>query len=342
MDAIFSIPVLSFLLIPAFSSYSTSLNILFFYMTWTTLVLSHAPLRVEIFGTLAVRLLFYLVPSLLFFLFDILTPSAAVVIKAHGETGLPAGSKRGKTTLKEAKVVGWSVLNLALSIAAQAGIEYILTKVLGVRSALKISIKLPMPWGIVKDLVRGFLVREALSYLVHRYILHSRGSRIARRHRSWYHSLRAPYPLTAHYDHPLPYLISTFIPTYGSATLFRFHFITYIIYLSIISMEETFAYSGYTIMPTSFFLGGIARRVDMHLLSDGEGNFGPWGILDWVCGTTVGESVEDDIRGELEEHEIEEKVRKAIQMSRKKIKEGNGRASSKGTPSKGRSRRRNS
>lgn len=80
----------------------------------------------------------------------------------------------------------------------------------------------------------------------------------------------------------------------------------------------------------------------MHLLSDGEGNFGPWGILDWVCGTTVGESVEDDIRGELEEHEIEEKVRKAIQMSRKKIKEGNGRASSKGTPSKGRSRRRNS
>lgn len=78
----------------------------------------------------------------------------------------------------------------------------------------------------------------------------------------------------------------------------------------------------------------------MHLLSDGEGNFGPWGILDWICGTTVGESIEDDIRDEMEEHEIEEKVRKAIQASRKKIKERNGTSSSKVTPNKGRSRRR--
>lgn len=165
MDAIFSIPVLSFLLIPAFSSYSTSLNLLFFYMTWATLVLSHPPLRVEIFGTLAVRLLFYLSPSLLFFLFDVLTPSAAVVIKAQGETGLPAGSKRGKTGMKEAKVAGWAVLNLVLSIAAQACIEYVLTKVFGLRSALKISMRLPLPWGIVKDLVRGFLVREVCTLM---------------------------------------------------------------------------------------------------------------------------------------------------------------------------------
>lgn len=105
--------------------------------------------------------------------------------------------------------------------------------------------------------------------------------------------------------------------------LFRFHMLTYLLYLSIISIEETFVYSGYTVMPTSFFLGGIARRTDMHLLLGAEGNFGPWGILDWVFGTTVGDTdVEDDIMDELEEHEVEDKMRRAVQSSKRKIKAG--------------------
>lgn len=102
--------------------------------------------------------------------------------------------------------------------------------------------------------------------------------------------------------------------------LFRFHLLTYLLYLTLVSIEETFAYSGYTIMPTSFFLGGIARRVDMHVLSDAEGNFGPWGVLDWVLGTGVGENPEE---GEDEqsafEREIDEQVRKAIEASRRRL-----------------------
>lgn len=82
-------------------------------------------------------------------------------------------------------------------------------------------------------------------------------------------------------------------------------------------------YSGYTIMPTSFFLGGIARRTEMHLITDAEGNFGPWGVLDWACGTTVGDSsFEDDLVDELEEHEVEDKVRKALEASKRKVREG--------------------
>lgn len=338
MDAMFSIPLLSFLLVPALSSYSTSLNLLFFYMTWATLVLSHPPLRVEIFGTAAVRLLFYLFPSLLFFLFDVLAPSAALVFKAQGETGLPAGSRRGRTGRREAKVVGWAVVNLVLSVAVQGAVEYVLTRVAGARSALRVSIKLPMPWEVAKDLVRGLLGREILSYFIHRYSLHSRDSFVGRYHRRWYHSLRAPYSLTAHYDHPAAYMLSRFIPTYGPAMLFRFHMLTYILYLAIISIEETFTYSGYKIMPTNFFLGGIARRVDMHVLSCGEGNYGPWGILDWICGTAVAErsttSVEDssDLQDEeeMEEYEIDEKVRRAIEASvrrRLREKEGKGKSS---------------
>lgn len=158
---------------------------------------------------------------------------------------------------------------------------------------------------------------------MHRYALHSKSSFLATYHKNWYHKLKAPFPLTAHYDHPLAYLVYKFIPTYAPALLFRFHMLTYLVYLFTVSIEETFAYSGYTVMPTSFFLGGIARRTDMHLMEGGEGNFGPWGVADWICGTTVGDySIEDDLIDEMEEHEIDDKVRKALETSKRKVREG--------------------
>ena len=154
-------------------------------------------------------------------------------------------------------------------------------------------------------------------------MLHSKTSFVAKYHRSWYHELKAPFPLTAHYDHPFAYLLGRFVPTYAPAMLFRFHMLTYLLYSAVVSIEETFAYSGYTIMPTSFFLGGIARRIDMHLLTDGDGNFGPWGILDWICGTTVGNStVEEDLLEEFEDHEIEDRVKRALEASKRKVREG--------------------
>lgn len=88
-------------------------------------------------------------------------------------------------------------------------------------------------------------------------------------------------------------------------------------------------------MPTSFLLGGIARRTDMHLMEDGAGNFGPWGVLDWICGTTVGNrDFEDDVMDEMEEHEIEERVRKALEASKKKVREGTLRRNQPSRPRK--------
>lgn len=171
---------------------------------------------------------------------------------------------------------------------------------------------------------------QIISYTTHRYILHNPSSVVTKHHKTWYHALHTPFPLTAHYDHPLVYLLSNFIPTYGPAMLFRFHMLTYTLYLTLISIEETFAYSGYTFMPTSFFLGGIARRVDMHLLSDAEGNFGPWGVLDWICGTAV-DSGEDEEREERDvEREVEEQIRRAMEASRKRVREGRERGRGRG------------
>lgn len=121
---------------------------------------SHSPLRVELFGTAAVRVVFFALPSILFFLFDIFTPSASVAIKAQGERGLPGGKRRRNIRVKELKVAGWALLNLCLGIAAQAAIESLLVRGLGRRSALKVSSRLPLPWEMVKDMIRGLLGRE--------------------------------------------------------------------------------------------------------------------------------------------------------------------------------------
>lgn len=166
MGAFLSVPLLSFFLIPTISSYSTTLNLLFFYMTWSTLVWSHAPLRVEIFGTAAFRLAFFVIPSVVFFLFDVLTPSAAVVVKEHGEAGLPGGRKRFKLRSKEFKIAGWSLLNLGLALFTQATIEWLFTRVLRVRSAIKVSASLPTPWTLLQDILIGFLFREVSSFFI--------------------------------------------------------------------------------------------------------------------------------------------------------------------------------
>ncbi|CAI7660907.1 unnamed protein product [Penicillium glandicola] len=321
MEALLSIPMLSVFLVPVLSSYSTSLNLLFFYMTWSTLVLSHSRLRVELFGTIAVRVLFYALPSIIFFLFDVLTPSAAVLIKAQGATGLPGGRRRRRIHAKEFKIAGWALFNLFLGIAVQGVLETLLVRTLGKRSALKVSLKLPMPFEICKDLTMAMLGREFLTYVLHRYALHSKMSPLlAKWHRNWYHSLPAPFPLTAHYDHPIPYLVTKFIPTYGPAIIFRFHMLTYLLYLLFISVEETFAYSGYTVMPTNFFLGGIARRTDMHVLMGARGNFGPWGIMDWIFGTVVKDAtVDSDSSDDTDERDMrkayEDAQRKALGSS---------------------------
>ena len=202
MDAILSIPALSFLLIPTMTSYSTSLNLLFFYLTWSTLVLSHPPLRVEIFGTLAIRIIFQVIPSLFFLLFDSLLPSASINFKHLGDRALPLTSSAKDAKIRLLKITLFSLLNIILGVVLQALIEVLLVRILGVRSALRVTTTLPMPWGIFKDLLRGFLLREVIAYVVHRYVLHSPDSPVSKLHTSWFHSIEAPFPLSGHYDHP--------------------------------------------------------------------------------------------------------------------------------------------
>ena len=111
-------------------------------------------------------------------------------------------------------------------------------------------------------------------------------------------------------------LLTRFLPAYLPAVLFRFHLLTYHLYIALISIEETFAYSGYSVLPSSFILSGIARRTDAHLLSKGKGNFGPYGLMDWICGTAVGQDVLDDVQAEVEEHALQGKAENVLSRAR--------------------------
>jgi hypothetical protein len=128
------------------------------------LVLSFSPLKVEIVGTLGVRAVFYLIPSLLFLIIDSVVPSLAVSIKKQGESALPTRSAQGRRKARGRtpwyQVVGLSIFNIVLGVGIQASVEFLLTEVFNVRSALQVTTTLPMPWTIAKGVGRGLLLRE--------------------------------------------------------------------------------------------------------------------------------------------------------------------------------------
>lgn len=328
MGAFLSLPIVGYFLLPAFGSYSTSLNLLFFYMTWSTLVLSHSPLKVEIIGSLAVRVVFFLIPSLLFLVFDSILPTLSVNIKLQEADGLPTRTgglkvaRIGKGPPQWYSVLGLSIFNICMGIAIQAGVEILFTEVLQIRSALKVTTTLPMPWSIGKHIAQGYIVREIFQYYTHRYILHAkRATLISRLHNDYHHSIRSPYSATTHFDHLVPYLLFRFLPVYLPAIIFRFHLLTYLLFLSLTTLEETLTYSGYTTIP-GIMLGGFTKRQDLHMESGGRGNYAPWGFLDWVHGTSAGGDVVDDVRDEAEKHQIKERGGRALRKGGKGVVDG--------------------
>ena len=151
---------------------------------------------------------------------------------------------------------------------------------------------------------------QALQFYIHRNVLHAPNTALSRLHRSWHHSILTPYSFVAAYDHPVCYLLHRVVPLYLPAVAFRFHLLTYLILVAVFSLEELFVYSGYNVLPSTIMLRGMARRVDGHMMSQGEGNFAPVGVLDWCHGTTLGSDIMDDLRGEMDKHHVQQRAGK--------------------------------
>ncbi|KAF4999882.1 hypothetical protein FGRMN_2120 [Fusarium graminum] len=305
MDVLLSLPILSYLLSPASASWSTSLNLLFFYMTWTALVLSHTSLRIRLLGTLAIRTVLYLIPSLLTLLFDASVPSVAESIKLGGRASLPPRDTRLLT-----RQVGLAVVNLALVTAVEGasvlGFNYVLKE-----DDFKTNSALPLPWQLAKHIVLMLTAREVLTYYIHRNILHSKGA-IANYHKRFSHARSAaPYSLVLFADHPIPLFLHHFIPIYLPAIALRPHLLTYFLFLALCTAEETLATSGYSVVP-GIIMGGMTRRTAVHYASGGGCNYGAWGLLDWMNSTSRGRDVLDDVRAEAEKHNVKGRSAKKL------------------------------
>jgi hypothetical protein len=258
--------------------------------------------------------------------------------KEHGEVAVATDKSHGGYGRRGRwwRVLFWSTFNVVLGVALQVAVQFVMTRTLHLRSPLRITRTLPLPFGIIKDLVRGFALREVcsfsecngfiltppqlLSYLLHRYGLHSARAPLRSQHLAWHHGLPAPYSLVAHYDHPLAYLLRVVLPTYIPAAIFRFHLLTYHLFLALVSLEELFVYSGYTYLPSGFILGRMARRQELHLMTNGKGNFSPYGAADLLAGTAMGSDVFEDILEEAERKELSEKAQKKVRQVGKQAK----------------------
>lgn len=345
MDVLLSLPIASFFLAPSITSWSTSLNLLFFYMTWTTLVLSHSPLHVHLVGIFGIRIIFWLIPSIAFLLFDTALPSLAESIKLGGRSALPP--RDPKVLIR---TVGLAIFNLILVTAVEGGLSYVFT-FLAEQPQLRTTSTLPLPWQIIKHILLLITSREVLTYYIHRYTLHEGGgkakgsssSALASLHARYAHARAgAPFSLQLFADHPLPLLIHRLVPIYLPAILLRPHLLTYFLFFMLSTLEETFAMSGYSIVP-GIFMGGIVQRSAIHYASRGSSNYGAWGLLDWIMGTSRGRDVLEDVKGEADKHQVKERSAKKagdgmnlIQESMDAWRDGNGtrRSSRKKTPKK--------
>lgn len=271
-----------------------------------------------------------------------------------GDDALPftVNDLRRKNVVRFATMVFWSLTNIVIGVLLQGLVEYTTVEYLGWDSAVRVTTSLPLPWGILKDLLKGMFARDALTWVIHRYLLHA-GPRPANAvvrdlsglHSRWYHKVvKTPFPLSPSYDHPLIYILRNWLPMYAPTMYFRFHALAFMLYLMLVSLEETLTHSGYARLPTNFVLGGVARRNDLHCLTKGEGNFGTWGVCDWAFGTSIGQDIADDIMDEMEEVDFQGKLAQQTERGVAKAKKVAGRRSGSAVsskPTRRRTRRRN-
>lgn len=308
------LPFLSFLAFPFFGGTSTIISVAFFYLTWTSLVLSRDQLSIELYATLTARLLCFLVPALGFLAFDCAVPGFSKNLKARGKEHSPL--RHDRRVLLE--IAGVASCNVLLGVLLQLTLEVLATRVFHLKSILRVTIAVDLPWNIIKDVARGFVLRGILHYVVHRYALHEQEGPLKAWHLAWQHRVTLPFSIIAAYDHPANYLLAQWLPTFVPAYLFRFHVFTWALFLGICSLEELFIHSGYTVLPSSIMLVGMAKRCDEHFASaqDGPdvGNFGRLGVLDLVCGTGCrsGDDIADDLQEEAEKHDIQSRTKNAF------------------------------
>ncbi|KAF3935381.1 hypothetical protein ABW20_dc0100902 [Dactylellina cionopaga] len=274
---------------------ASSLNLFFFWMTWTTLILSHPPLRVELFVTFLTRFVFFFLPAIIFTLFDNLLPSLAgkePYVKSASQKTISVPTGRGKK--KQVRfsnfnrgtlfAIFMTLGNLLLGLGVQAITEYIAVDIFGKERLLKVDSSLPYPWDVAKQIGYAIILREILIYYPHRHIHNTPHSPLYKHHT---HAQPSTSSLNLTSAPPVDYLLLQFLPVYLPSVMLSFHLLTYLAFVAITSLVDVVCYSQYEYLPKAFFVGRIARRMRGHEECGGRGGYGWIGVLDWLHGTEV-------------------------------------------------------
>ncbi|KAH6675224.1 sterol desaturase family [Verticillium dahliae] len=254
-------------------------------MTWTTLVLSHSALKIELVGTLGLRLVFWLLPSLVFLLFDTLIHTLASLSSMAATSALPPTDP-----VFLARTLGLSLVNLALAVGLEAGISIAWT------TAFQTPISQPRPHPAVPGPPRA--LRAAATPWPP-----------SKKHAQ--PPQRAAFSLLLFAEHPLPFLVHRVLPLYLPSLALRPHLLTYFLFVGLCTLEETLATKWVLDRSPGIMMGGITRRTAGHYAGGGRGNYGAWGLLDWAHGTSVGKNVIEDAKDEAEKHAVKERGEKA-------------------------------
>lgn len=68
-------------------------------------------------------------------------------------------------------------------------------------------------------------------------------------------------------------------------------------------------------------MGGMAKRLEEHMLTDGLFSFGAWGFFDFAFDTARNDDAGEDI-SRLDSDDFQKQVQKAMDSSKRKIREG--------------------